>query len=123
MKIEDELITRADLGKLLENNSGVLIIKFGAKWCGPCKNIEGLVHQYFEMMPNEISTIEVDIDDAFDIYGFLRSKKIVNGIPVILAYFKGNTHYTPDDMVVGVDPTKIKQFFSRCVIQSKEKAI
>lgn len=119
MKIDEPLITRVDLGKLLEKNNGVIIIKFGAKWCGPCKNIEGLVNQYFDMMPTQVSTLEVDIDDAVDVYGFLRSKKVVNGIPVILAYYKDNLHYTPDDIVVGTDPTKIKQFFSRCIIQSK----
>ena len=119
MKIDDPLITRVDLGKLLEKNKGVLIIKFGAKWCGPCKTIEGLVNQYFDIMPDNVSTLEVDIDDAVDIYGFLRSKKVVNGIPVMLAYYEGNTHYIPDDIVVGIDPNKIKQFFQRCVIQSK----
>ena len=120
MKIDDPLITRVDLGKLLGKNNGVLIIKFGAKWCGPCKNIESLVNQYFDMMPDDISTIEVDIDEAFDIYGFLRSKKVVNGIPVILAYYKDITHYIPDDVVVGIDPVKIHQFFTRCTTQVKK---
>ena len=120
MKIDDSLVTRVDLGKLLEKNDGVLIIKFGAKWCGPCKTVEGLLNQYFDMMPSNISTIEVDIDDAVDLYGFLRSKKVVNGIPVIVAYYKDNIHYIPDDIVVGIDPTKIKHFFQRCVTQSNK---
>lgn len=119
MKLTDSLVTRADLGTILGKNDGVIIIKFTASWCGPCKKIEALVDQYFDMMPDNISTIEVDIDQGFDIYGFLRSKRVVNGIPVILAYYKNNEHYVPDDIVIGSDPNQIKQFFSRCVIQSK----
>jgi thiol-disulfide isomerase/thioredoxin len=31
---------RKHFQELLESNPGVLIIKFGATWCGPCKVIE-----------------------------------------------------------------------------------
>jgi len=120
MKITDSLVSRADLGGILEKNNGVIIIKFTASWCGPCKKIEALVNQYFDMMPKEISTIEVDIDEGFDIYGFLRTKKVVNGIPVILAYYKDNLHYVPDDIVIGSDPAQIRLFFTRCVNHCKK---
>jgi thiol-disulfide isomerase/thioredoxin len=119
------LITQIDSLKEFQElatvqNPGAFVVKFGAEWCGPCKKIEALVDQYFDMMPVNISTIEVDIDQGFDIYGFLRSKKVVNGIPVMLAYYKQNTHYVPDDIVIGTDTNQIKQFFSRCIVQSKQ---
>jgi hypothetical protein len=56
----------------------------------------------------------VDIDESFELYGFLKTKKIVNGIPVLLAYFQENTHYVPDDVVIGADERQIKLFFDRC---------
>ena len=117
MTLSDSLVSREDLVPILKKNNGVIIIKFSATWCGPCKKIEALVEKYFEVMPDEISIFEVDIDQGFDIYGFLRSKKVVNGIPVILAYYKGNVHYVPDDIVIGSDPTQLDKFFSRCVKQ------
>jgi hypothetical protein len=39
---------------------------------------------------------------------------MVNGIPVILMYKKGNTSFTPDDSVTGADPTQLDAFFKRC---------
>lgn len=123
MRLTDSLVTRSDLGAILEKNNGVIIIKFTASWCGPCKKIEALVNQYFDMMPNEISTIEVDIDNGIDVYGFLRTKRVVNGIPVILAYYKNNMHYVPDDIVIGCDPVQIKLFFSRCLNQCKTSSL
>ena len=49
MKLTDILVSRSDLGAILEKNNGVIIIKFTATWCGPCKKIEALVNQYFDM--------------------------------------------------------------------------
>ena len=39
---------------------------------------------------------------------------MVNGIPVLLCYKKGNGTYIPDDMVTGSDPTQLHNFFLRC---------
>jgi hypothetical protein len=55
----------------------------------------------------------IDVDECFDFYGFLKSKKMVNGIPVILSYEKGNNNYIPNDIVVGSDVAKINEFFQR----------
>jgi hypothetical protein len=38
----------------------------------------------------KITSAIIDIDDNFEIYAFLKSKKMVNGVPVILCYKKGN---------------------------------
>jgi hypothetical protein len=38
---------------------------------------------------------------------------MVNGIPVILSYEKGNNNYIPNDIVVGSDVAKINEFFQR----------
>ena len=39
---------------------------------------------------------------------------MVNGIPVLLCYKKGNSTYIPDDIVTGSDPQQLHQFFTRC---------
>ena len=100
--------------EILKQNPGVVIIKFGASWCGPCKTIDEGVKLYFEKLPNTIQTAIVDIDICVDVYSFLKSKRMVNGVPVILCYAKGNETYIPDDFVVGADKPKINEFFLRC---------
>jgi hypothetical protein len=39
---------------------------------------------------------------------------MVNGVPVLLCYKKGNTGYIPDDSVTGADPVALDAFFKRC---------
>lgn len=99
----------------LENNPGAIIIKFGAEWCGPCKKIEGLVHDWMDRLPAGIQPFIVDIDDSFDIYAFLKTKKMVNGIPAMLVYYKGNVSYIPDIFVSGTNVDDINVLFQRTI--------
>ena len=101
-------------------NPGIIIIKLGAEWCGPCKTIHGLVYKCFQQMPDNILCADIDVDKNFDLYTFLKSKRMVNGIPAILAYYKDNTSYVPSDSVVGANPMKVQEFFTRCLENSKK---
>lgn len=104
--------------QLLQNNPGVLIIKFGAEWCSPCKMIDPFVKICISKMPNNIQSVIVDVDQSIEIYGFLKTKKMINGIPAILAYYAGNVNYIPDDAVIGADSAQVRMFFERCLEQS-----
>ena len=106
--------TRQDLYELLVHNTGLLIIKLGAEWCGPCKKIESEVNHYMTNMPESATCVLVDIDESFDLYSFFKFKKVVTGIPVILVYEKGNTNYIPDEINIGSDKSQLKPFFERC---------
>lgn len=99
---------------LLEHNPGLIILKFGASWCGPCKKIEPIVHGFFATSPDEVVCGDIDIDVSFEVYSFLKNKKMVNGIPVMLCYKKGNETFIPDDSITGADPVALDAFFKRC---------
>ena len=114
MPISDLTIeTRQDLSKSLEENKNALIIKLGADWCSPCKTIEPLVKQQMESMPDDVTCVIVDVDESFDLYALLKSKKVVTGIPAILAYEAGNTSYFPDQFVIGTNKEHIEVLFKK----------
>lgn len=101
--------------KLLEDNPGVFIIKFGATWCGPCKKIEKDVEEYVNGMPMNVQCAIVDVDECMEVYGFLRTKKMVKAIPALLAYYNGNTSYIPDEFVCSSDKKDVQFFFDTCL--------
>ena len=109
--------------ELLHNNPGLLIIKFGADWCGPCKIIKDDIHSVFLKMPNNVQSVIVDIDNSIEIYTFLKSKKMINGIPVILCYNKDNITHIPDDSIIGSNKYELMLFFERCYNKSLKYTI
>ena len=110
-------MTKAEFGEYLQKNQGALIIKFGAEWCGPCKQIEAQVYGLMAQMPTEIRCCVLDIDDedeAFELYAFLKSKRVVNGVHAIVCYKKGNNTWVPDDVIIGANPAAITELFQKC---------
>ena len=114
LPIITEIRDRTHFSEILQLNPGLFIIKFGANWCGPCKTIDPGIKSYFERLPNTIQTAIIDIDKCTDVYSFLKSKRVVNGVPVLLCYIKGNVSHIPDDIIIGADKQKINDFFVRC---------
>lgn len=102
--------------QLLKMNPGVFIFKFGAEWCNPCKKIKNFVDKVSLVLPTNVMYIySVDVDECFDLYAYLKQKKMASGIPVMLAYKKGNYSYVPDASVTGTDETQLKHFFDTCL--------
>ena len=57
-----------------------------------------------------------------ELYYALKTKKMVNGIPSILAYYGNverdmNQWYIPSDSVIGGDENEVNLFFNRCQIK------
>lgn len=113
-KIISEIVNRDAFLTLLKHNPGIIVLKLGAEWCGPCKTIKPAVNGFFASSPPEVVCADIDVDRSFDMYSFLKSKKMVNGIPAMLCYKKGNNTYIPDDMITGSDATQLHLFFTRC---------
>ena len=105
------------LVKNLQNQ--ILIIKFTADWCGPCKKIKPLVDRCFRSVPSNVILAEIDVDENLELYMAFKRSRMVNGIPAILAYYAksnrdSNNYYIPDDSVVGADEKGVSAFFERC---------
>ena len=112
-----------DMMKCLQDNPGIFIMKLGAEWCGPCKRIEGLVKSCMDQAPANVQCAIIDVDDSIEIYSFLKNRRTINGIPAILAYYKGNLNYIPDDMVIGSDQNQVIAFFQRCYKEAAQKLV
>jgi len=113
-EIITEIENRDAFFHLLKHNPGLIVLKLSANWCGPCNKIKPAVHGFFGCAPEEVICGDIDIDKSFDFYSFLKSKKMVNGIPALLCYKKGNNTYIPDDIVTGSDSNALHEFFIRC---------
>jgi thioredoxin-like negative regulator of GroEL len=110
--------SRGAFANLLSNNPGMIILKFGADWCGPCKRIEKDVNHFFSCLPQDGSVIygEIDIDESIDVYAYLKSNKRVNGIPVILCYVRGQSNgIIPTFSITGADHAELGRFFAKCM--------
>lgn len=105
---------RTDFATLMDNNPGILIFKFTADWCGPCKKIKEYTYNKSNDLPNHITMLEVDVDECFDLYAFLKHKKMVNGIPVFLAYARG-INEGPIASITGASLPDIETFFATCM--------
>ena len=100
----------------------LIIIKFGAEWCAPCKKIKTHCYEWFEKMPENVTCADIDIDEHIDLYVALKSKKMLKGIPILLAYSGGGKKdhwYIPDTSISGVDVKLLDIFFEECIKRSK----
>ena len=98
--------------ELLKVNPGVIIIKFTATWCKPCKKIKNQVNKHFLQTKDNIICFDLDVDDMFELYSFFQRKRLLNGIPAIFAYHKNNLTHHPDDSISGADTDGIDNFFN-----------
>jgi len=113
---EKEIVTSIDsrhiLMELIKQNPGHIVIKLGADWCGPCKRIEKNVKDFFLNCPPNVLCCDIDIDESFDMYAYLKSKRMVDGVPTVLVYSNGNSSFIPDHIHSGGDVVGFESFAS-----------
>lgn len=102
---------------LQTRNPGIIIVKFEADWCGPCKKIAPAFESGILQMPATVQPIILDVDEAFEVYAYMKNKKRIAGIPAFLCYYKNATdivNLIPNDMCSGSDINELNLFFERC---------
>lgn len=120
---EREIIEELEIEefKTLRNSLGnkVLIVKFSAEWCKPCQKIKNFVHERFAQMPENVVIVDIDIDETMDLYMAFKTKKMLKGVPSILAFHgdvkREDAHwYISDNSISGSNETDVGSFFNHC---------
>lgn len=58
-----------DIRRLCPANTSCSLLKFGAKWCGPCQEVRPKVQSWLaEEAPECIAVFEADADEAEDLF-------------------------------------------------------
>ena len=105
-----------------ENKNIMVIIKLGATWCGPCQKIKTVCNKCFLEMPDNVLCFDLDVDNNMEIFGALKTKKMVKGIPAILGYNcknKRDQWYISDSFMSGSDEKKVFEFLKNIYTQAQ----
>ena len=81
----EKILTLEDFNKFTQANDGFLrCVKIGARWCGPCKLLEGILN---ELLPiDNVAFAEVDMDEAEE---EIATANNVRNIPTVLFFKNG----------------------------------
>jgi len=111
-QIITQINNRKDMRNIINSNHDLIIIKFGASWCGPCKIIHNDVYNFYQSLPSYITCIDLDIDTSSDVYSWFKHMQMVSTIPTILVYnaYSDSGNNYPDFSVVGTDTDKLYNY-------------
>lgn len=79
-----EVKTVDELQKII-NESGVVLLKVSASWCGPCKLVKEYVNE-IEKERGDVTFVDVDVDECDE---ELVDELGVRGVPMIKVYKEG----------------------------------
>ena len=123
--------------KVVLENPGTVLVKWTASWCKPCQSIAMELNSYIQSLMelsnnnNNISVIELDIDENTQMYAEMKKRKLLRGVPALFVYYVKTdddknkiiinssnnellqSFLTPDDLVLGADLSAIAALFER----------
>ena len=109
-------LSRQEFLDMIKNKNKPLFVKFTADWCGPCKKIKPMVDEFLSTdILTKLQYLEIDIDESIDVYAFMKSRKMVQGIPSILVWNKGNKDYAPSAFITSADIEDVDRFLSKYI--------
>ena len=74
-----KVATNTNFNELLQD-SKLVIVDFWATWCGPCRMLSPILDLVEEEMPDQITVVKVNVDDADEIAAQYR----IMSIPTLL---------------------------------------
>ena len=90
-----KVATNTNFSDLLQD-SKLVVVDFWATWCGPCRMLSPILDEVEAEMPNDITVVKVNVDDADEIAAQYR----IMSIPTLLFFKNGKVV----DKTVGAMP-------------------
>jgi thioredoxin-like negative regulator of GroEL len=110
-----QMVNRKEFVELLQKNKGVIVVLFSATWCKPCQTLKPYLGAKLATLPSTVTVVNLDVNQSNDLYAHLKSKKQVRGVPVALAYKKGNLTPYADRSVSGANIPALDLFFGEFI--------
>jgi thioredoxin 1 len=88
-----QVTTEEQLDKVLRDHE-VVLVDFGAEWCGPCQKMRPIVRKLERDYRGQVAVVEVDIDQA----RALARKYSVSAVPSFLVFRGGEVK----EVIVGM---------------------
>ena len=107
MPIITKIANAQALSDLLQVNPGLILIKLGATWCGPCKTLKPVMDKLADEYKDKAGFYYADIEDGGINTG---SAAGVRGVPTVIIYKKG---IEVDRKVGGVPESNMKEFLEK----------
>jgi thioredoxin 1 len=76
---------RDDFIKQELKDNEYVVVKFGAEWCGPCKQIAPVLEELADTYQDRLKYIPVDVEESYDI----ATEYKIRNVPTILFIKKG----------------------------------
>jgi thioredoxin 1 len=90
---------------LYQEEKKIIIVKFSAKWCNPCKKIHPLYDFLAEKEKNKILSFHVDVDELEDMASFYEIKSL----PTFLVF----SNKKVIDKLIGANRIGLENMFSK----------
>jgi thioredoxin 1 len=71
-------------------SAGVTVVDFSAIWCGPCKQLEPVLHAVAKQYEGKVNFANIDVDDSPNLAAELQ----IQSIPYIVFYKNGEKKST-----------------------------
>ena len=62
--MEENAVTDKTFDKVVLHTTGLVLVKFGAMWCGPCLRMKPIIERFTLEHLGKIKVVEIDIDDC-----------------------------------------------------------
>jgi thioredoxin 1 len=113
------LKTKTDLQIAIQKallHNKIVFLKFGAKWCGPCKKIAPAFEELGKKWINHVLLYTVDADESTELIDFYK----VKSLPTFLVIYKNNVI----NMWEGIYDfnTKCEMILSKLIFQNNPKS-